>query len=300
MLEAPIRSAAAWLGSEIHSSSHWIFEIDAAGADELLLAAFAAKAAGKTIETLTREDFPLPTLAVAAQRWSMTLRDGEGFVLVRGFPVDRLGDDAAIAYAGLGVHLGALVAQNRAGELLCHVCDLGKPRTGPDVRQYMTREAQDFHTDGADVIALLCLRPAKSGGFSRIVSSVSIYTEIGRLRPELLPMLYEPVPFEGEISFERPICSVDEGRLRMFYIGWYIRDAQRRPEVRRLTVAQEELLALVESIANDPRFHLDMDFRPGDIQLLDNASILHARTAYEDFAEPERRRHLLRLWLASR
>jgi hypothetical protein len=172
MLEAPIRSAATWLGSEIRSSSHWIVEIDVAGAHELVLAARDAKAA-KTIETLTRADFPLPTLAAAARRWSTTLHEGEGFVLVQGFPAERLGDDAALAYAGLGVHLGTLVPQNRAAKLLCHVCDRGKPRTGPAVRQYMTREAQDFHTGGADVIALLCLRPAKSGGLSRIVSSVS-------------------------------------------------------------------------------------------------------------------------------
>jgi hypothetical protein len=90
---------------------------------------------------------------------------------------------------------------------------------------------------------------------------------------------------------------VHRARLRTFYIGWYIRDSQEDPAASRLTPAQSEVLPLIESIANDPRFYLDMDFQVGDIQLINNASILHARTAYEDFLEPDRKRHLLRLWL---
>lgn len=109
--------------------------------------------------------------------------------------------------------------------------------------------------------------------------------------------MYEPMSFEGEFLFEVPICNVHLGRLRTFYIGWYIRDARRNAHVPRLTRPQQELLELIESTANDPRFYLDMDFEEGDIQLLNNATSLHARTAYEDFEEPERKRHLLRLWL---
>jgi hypothetical protein len=298
VLPAPIESPAAWLGSELRSSSRWVHPIQAPHAREIVEAVHRANDAGKTVATLARDDFPLPTLAAELRRWSAALDREQGFVLARGFPTERLGEDAALGYFGLGLHLGTPVPQNRAAELLCHVRDYGIARTGPEIRQYMTREKQDFHTDGADLIGLLCLRRAKSGGLSRIVSSVSIYNEIGRRRPELLPLLYEPVAFEGEFVFELPICSVHRGRLRTFYIGWYIRDAQRRPEVARLIGAQVELLELIEGIANDARFYLDMDFQEGDIQLLNNASILHARTAYEDFEEPERKRDLLRLWLS--
>jgi hypothetical protein len=96
------------------------------------------------------------------------------------------------------------------------------------------------------------------------------------------------------------VCSDLHGALRVFFIGWYVRDAQRHPEVPRLTEAQREAVELLESIANDPAFHLGMDFRPGDIQLLNNAKVLHAREAYDDFDGPTQRRHLLRLWLAAR
>ena len=89
------------------------------------------------------------------------------------------------------------------------------------------------------------------------------------------------------------------GAPRMFYIGWYIRDAQRHPQVPRLTDPQREALEMIESIANDPEFYLEMDFEPGDIQLLANAKILHSRESYEDNEEPDRRRHLLRLWLTA-
>jgi alpha-ketoglutarate-dependent taurine dioxygenase len=90
-----------------------------------------------------------------------------------------------------------------------------------------------------------------------------------------------------------------DGSPSIFYIGWYIRDAQRHADAPRLTPDQRDALDLIESIANDPAFYVEMDFRPGDIQLLNNAKILRSREAYEDFDDPARRRHLLRLWLAA-
>ena len=93
-----------------------------------------------------------------------------------------------------------------------------------------------------------------------------------------------------------PLHDVD-GVPRVFYIGWYIRDAQRHADAPRLTAAQLEAMALIESIANDPLFHVQMDFEPGDIQLLNNARILHAREEFVDDDDLDRRRHLLRLWL---
>ena len=51
-------------------------------------------------------------------------------------------------------------------------------------------------------------------------------------------------------------------------------------------------------IAASPELYFDMDLAPGDIQWLSNHTILHARTGYGDYPEPERKRHLLRLWLS--
>ena len=99
--------------------------------------------------------------------------------------------------------------------------------------------------------------------------------------------------------FALPVFNDVAGTPRIFYIGWYIRDAQRHPGVPRLTDSQRDALDLIESIANDPDFYVEMDFEPGDIQFLANAKILHSREAYEDHGRPDRRRHLLRLWLTA-
>lgn len=236
------------------------------------------------------------------------LAHGRGFALLRRFPVDILSvEEVELAYVALGLHLGTPVSQDAAGTLLGHVRDERVERTGPDVRLYRTSERQDFHTDGADVIGLLCLRAARSGGESKLASSHAVYNEILRRRPDLLEVLYEPMWWDrnGEEApdedpaFALPVVSDLDGTPRFFYIGWYIRDAQRHPQVPRLDAAQVEVLDLVEAIANEPTVHVEMDFRPGDVQLLNNAVILHCREAYEDHDDIDRRRHLLRLWLAA-
>ena len=309
LLTQPLESEAAWTGPALAARKDWIHELSPAEIRALDAAVARAGASGKPLAELTREDFPLGVLAGAVDAWLDALDRGRGFVLVRGVPVERYGEaDAALAYWGLGLHLGRAVSQNAAGDLLGHVRDAGLERRDPTVRLYRTREQLGFHTDGSDIVGLLCLRPAKSGGTSRIASSAAIYNEILRRRPDLAAALYEPFPFDrnGEEGpgeppyFMLPLCRQADGRLRTFYIGWYIRDSQRHPSAPRLTRAQRGAIDLIDELAADPRLHLDMDFRAGDIQWLKNAAILHARTEFEDHVEPERKRHLLRLWLTSR
>jgi TfdA family taurine catabolism dioxygenase TauD len=305
----PVHGESAWTGPEMGSHRDWVHELSSAEIADLDRAVAHARSTGRSLAQLTRDDFPIGMLAQSVDRWLDALDTGRGFVLVRGVPVERYGEeDSSLAYWGLGLHLGRAVSQNAAGDLLGHVRDAGLTRRDPTVRLYRTRENLGFHCDGSDIVGLLCLRPAKSGGTSRIVSSVAIYNEIVRRRPDLVPALYQPFPFDrnGEEGpgeppyFQVPICREADGRLRTFYIGWYIRDSQRHPQAPRLSRAQSEVIDLIDEIASDPAIHLDMDFRPGDIQWLKNAAILHARTEFEDYAEPDRKRHLLRLWLTSR
>ena len=249
---------------------------------------------------------PLPALSKLIEGWADELDAGRGFVLVRGVPVDVLGEEgAAIAYVALGLHLGVPVSQNAAGDLLGHVRDDGSDPDDPTVRRYRTRLAQPFHVDGSDVVGLLCLQPAKSGGLSQIVSSVTVFEEVARRRPDLVGLLQAPWYFDrygeewpGERPwFEMPIVSGLPERFQVVYLRWYIDKAQSHPDVPRLTDAQVELLDLIDGLAQEPELHLDMDFVPGDIQWLANRTILHSRTAYKDHDDPARRRHLLRLWL---
>jgi len=307
IVRTPIDVSAAWTGAELGSRTDWIHVLTPAEIADIERVVASTRTRGIPREQLTREDVPFDALAPAIAAWRETLAHGRGFLLVRGLPVERMSfDDAVAAYWALGLHLGSPVPQNFNGELLTHVRDTGADPTNPSTRLYKTRAEQDFHTDGADVIGLLCLRGAKRGGESRIVSSISVVNAIAEKRPELVPVLFRDFYwhyFEPEmpspVHFTRPICREQGSRLNTFFIPWYIRRAQELPDVPRMSEEQRAALEAVEATANDPALYLDMEFRPGDIQLLKNSVILHKRTEYQDWDEPDRKRHLLRLWLAA-
>ena len=302
------QGAAVWRSADVTADRSWYVELDDRQRDAIVAATQTALADGVNLATVDRTNFALPSLADAIGGWVQQLAVGRGFLLLRGFPVDRLTEpEVELAYAGLGVHFGKPVGQNKDAELLTHVRDERLPASAGTVRLYRTRERQDFHTDGADIIGLLCLHGAVRGGESKLVSSGAIYNEMLRTRPELLEAMYGPMAWDrqgdvpaGELPWFTlaPFNDVD-GVPRIFYLGWYIRDAQQHPEVPRLTADQIAAMELLERLANDPTFHIEMDFRPGDVQLLNNGRILHAREAYEDDDDPAQRRHLLRLWLAA-
>lgn len=304
--QTPLSTPDAWLGERMAQTDEWRHCLSEEDVGELVAA--AAHGLAKPPRERTPQDFPLPTLSPRVAGWLREIEHGRGFVLIRGFPVRRYSQTVCEAvYWGLGLHLGRAISQNTDGDLLGHVRDTGADPKAYGVRLYKTRAEQDFHTDGADIVGLFCLRPARSGGISRIVSSPSIYNRMLAQRPDLIPAVFETFPFDtqgqhrpGEQPwFDRPICRWDAGRLSTFFIPWYIRESQQHPEAPRLTEAQAQAVAFIEAAANDPTLYLDMDFRPGDIQLLRNASVLHKRTAYEDWDDPDEKRHLLRLWLST-
>lgn len=246
-------------------------------------------------------------LGSAAAQWAALLIGGAGFVRLRNFPIDALGDaEIEKAYLGLGSLMGKPVGQDADGNVITHVRDERLPE-GAGVRKYRTNLRQDFHSDGSDLVGLLCLRPAKSGGESRIVSAHAVYNEMLRRDPELVEVMYRPMPWSrngeerpGEPPYFELAPITDVGGIpRIFFIAWYIRDSQHHTSSPRLTAAQHAALAMVEDIANDPAFHIQMEFRPGDVQLLNNTTVLHSREAYTDHQELDLRRHLLRLWLTT-
>ena len=174
------------------------------------------------------------------------------------------------------------------------------------VRLYKTSANIDYHCDAADVVGLLCLNKARTGGHSRIVSSVTVFNELLARRPELAARLFQPVHLDirdkevNEAGSSLPVqpCCYAEGKLRTFYHADYFRSVARHDDVPPLTDLECDLLDTYEVIASDPGLCLDMDLQPGDIQLLSNHTCLHARTEYQDHDDPARRRHLLRLWLS--
>lgn len=304
----PITTGAVWNAETVGPASGWTYELDHDARAAIVDAANAMRDAGVTPETATGSSVKLDDLAPLTSAWIEELNRGRGFALIRNFPVDLLDETTTeLAYMAFGLQFGLPVSQDASGTLLGHVRDQRVPRTSPAIRRYATNERQDFHTDGADIIGLLCLQRARRGGESRIVSAAAVYNEILATDPNALDVLYEPMCWDrndeqgpGEPPFfAMPVLSDATGAPRFFYIGWYIRDAQRHADAPRLTAEQLAAMERIERIANDPAFYVEMDFQPGDIQLLNNAVILHSREAYEDDPDPARRRHLLRLWLAA-
>jgi hypothetical protein len=302
ILREPLNAPAAWKGAELATQRDWCELLRDDEVAELDLALAAAKRTGKPLGRLTRQDFPLPALSAKIDRWRSEIQTGRGFQVVRGVPVRRWTQgDSEIFFWCFGQHLGIPGAQNPQGDLLGHVRDTGE---SPDrVRHYRTRVKINFHCDAADAVGLLCLEKAERGGQSRIVSSVSVYNELLGRRPDLVARLYEPFMMDtkGEGGVRhipvRP-CCFDSGRLRTFYHTDYFRSAVGLDGSSLLSPEDRALLDIYNDIAESPELYLDMDLEPGDIQLLSNHTVLHARTGYQDHPEPERKRHLLRLWVS--
>ena len=308
MSHSPVSGPAVWYGGDLQPRTDWIRHFSTGELADLDAAVRAFKASGTPLADISPARFALPVLGPVLGEILRELLEGRGFTMLRGFPVDRYTrEEQAIAYLGLGSWFGRARSQNAKGHLLGHVKDLGLDIKDPKVRYYQTSRKLEYHTDSVDVVGLLCLKTAKSGGESYIASSMAIFNEILKRRPELVPALFEPYPTDrrGEVPegmqpwFDMPIYHRHAGKLSCIYVRQYIESAQQHfPEAKRLTRAQVEAMDLMDELLNDPRIHLSMAFLPGDMQFLHNHQILHSRNDFENWPEPERHRHLLRLWLA--
>jgi TfdA family taurine catabolism dioxygenase TauD len=299
--------ASAWYGPDLKGRTDWIERLSEAEVAEVERATKELAKSSVDLTSVSCDEFPLPTLGPRLHYLLDEVLNGRGFVLIKALPVQSwTKGEAAIAFLGIGTHLGRLRMQNADGHLLGHVRDLGRSSSDPNARIYQTRERQTHHTDSCDVVGLLCLREAKSGGLSSLVSSTTVFNEMRRRRPDLLRVLLDPietdrrgeVPEGGDPFFSIPVFNWHEGLLSAIYQRQYIESARRFPGVAPLSAIQIEALDLFDELANDPSLSLTMELQPGDMQFVHNHTILHDRTAFEDFLEPERKRHLLRLWVA--
>ncbi|MCH7845793.1 MAG: TauD/TfdA family dioxygenase [Acidobacteria bacterium] len=304
----PIEGPSAWYGTDMAKrQNEWLHRLDDAEVAEVDEAVAALIESGTPILEVDRENFPLPNLGPVLDGIQDDVVNGRGFVLIRGLPVDTYTiEEAALAYFGIGAYFGWAIPQNAKGHVLGHVRDIGLDPNNPEHRLYGTRARHLYHTDSSDIVGLLCLRTAKSGGQSKIASSVTVYNEMLKRRPDLVGVMAQPFYLDrkGEIPtgkgpyYQMPIFNPYGGYLTTTYSRDFITAAQRFDDVPRLTDEQIEAMDLADELAGSDEIRLDMDFRPGDIQFIHNHQMLHSRTPYEDYPEPDRKRHLLRLWLA--
>ncbi|MFF9510078.1 TauD/TfdA family dioxygenase [Streptomyces sp. NPDC014724] len=309
VLRRPCTGPAVWAGPDLADSEEWVLRLTPAQIDELEAALRAVRARGLPLLKMTAGDFPLPTLADELERIADVLENGRGFVLVKRIPVERYSQAAASTiFWGVGQHLGVPVSQNASGHMLGHARDTGRSLADPGTRGYQTRARLPFHTDGSDALGLLCLQAARSGARTSVVSSAAVCNAVLARRPDLLERLYRPHFLdlrEEQAPGERPYAAVplvswSGGKLSMRYNRCYLESAQRFPDIPRLEPKDVELFDLVDALAGSPELRLEVDFEVGDLLFLNNHAVLHSRTEYEDFAEPELKRHVLRLWLTAR
>ncbi len=254
--------------------------------------------------------------AEAARDLEPAIRDlesGRGFTILDRVPLEQYSvPEAQLCYWLVGQMLGVPFEQNIQGTLLYDVRD-----TGQDVsygaRFSVTNAESTFHTDNSfgpsilDYVGLLCIRTAKQGGRSQVVSGVTVHRELRDHYPEELAILYQPVHFdrrggfrEGEApTVAKPVITWD-GREPVFrYLRYWI-EAGHQKAGEPLTAAQVRALDVLDRVAGRPEMRVEFDLRPGQMFFINNRWILHNRTAFEDFSEPAQRRHLVRLWLRNR
>ena len=299
----PVVDPAGWYPEDLAANDHWIYELSEIEVEEVRAAVASVERRGLDILDIRRADFALPRFDGALSRLYDELLEGRGFFLLRGVPVAEFTDrQAAIAFWGIGMRFGRMLSQNNKGHMLGHVKDFGGDYWAPNVRGYQTNGEMDFHSDQCDYVALLCIHPAKKGGASRIASTVTIYNEMLKSCPELAEELIGNfyLSRHGEIPpgkppwYKLPVFSFQDGYFSSRGASSHYIKAQELAGVPPFTDAQKQAFDTFVNVVKN--LYFDMDFRPGDIQILHNHVVVHTRTPFEDWLEPDRKRHLMRLW----
>ncbi|GAA5233123.1 TauD/TfdA family dioxygenase [Verticiella sediminum] len=301
---------APWTAREAQADRGWVRRLSPAARADLGTATRHARATGKPLLQLRQADYPLADATRAELRQAFDATQGRwGMCLLKGLPVREWDEaDTRLALWGIGLHNGVPRPQNRASEVLNDVRDEGGSYRVTNGRGYNTNQQLDFHIDFCDVVALLCRRTARQGGDSLVASSLAIVETMRRLHPQQAQALEEPIPFSwqgGQAPGDAPLYlspmlgRADDGTPAFRTNRKNIVAAQRDfPDAPRLTPAQQAAVETVDRLAASPELCFSMQLEEGDLQLLNNYVLIHSRTAFEDHAEADEKRHLLRLWLA--
>jgi hypothetical protein len=301
----------AWTTATIDRPESWYYPLSAEA-----LALLDEKIRGLRLEPRSPTQLQLSAseraacdLAAAAH----ALEHGRGFVIVCGLPRERYSvPEMKALYWLVGQALGEPLEQNVQGVMLYDVRDTGQDLT-QGARFSVTSYESSFHTDNsfgdavADYVGLLCLQTARAGGTSQIVSGMTVYQELQSRHPEALPLLCSPFHVDrrggvrdGEApTVQRPVIEAAGNGLLFRYLRYWIEAGHQKADVP-LTRAQRAALDTLDEELRRPELRVDFELRPGDMYFLNNRWLLHNRTAFEDYHEPERRRHLVRLWLRTR
>ena len=292
-----ITGKSVWKGSDFDQDGSWLHHFDEthiAAFDQLLVELSERSISFPDIVTT---DISMGIVGEMLDQISAELEYGRGFALLRGLPVNRYSEaELNTLFYAIGLHMGQPVYQNPKGDLLGKVMNVGD-LTKKDTRVYETNRYLPYHTDPSDVVGLLCVRKAKTGGMSSLVSAPAIYNAVLDRQPELLGVFYRPFCYAhlGEDKMS-PIFSFHDGKLSCRYLRQYIELGYDQMGIP-LSRIEKEALDLFDEIMMSPDMRIDMMMEPGDIQFANNYTVLHSRTSFEDYDDLDLRRKKLRLWL---
>lgn len=304
----PIGGRLAWKSADLVADRAWIHHLTDQEVAELEAAAHHSRAVAGDILDLRRDHFPLPSLAGKIGVLRGDIMDRYGFGYLRGLPVDRYDRDTVMRiYWGLASHIGDIVPQNRNGHMIGHVIDIGTRVDDYNKRLTQTSASLSFHSDSCDVVGLCCLHTAMSGGESALVSGIAVHDEMMRRAPDLCRALYQPVTVDrrGEVPAGKfpwmriPVFMWRDGSFTGYApLQEYLNSARRFEEAPPMTDRQWQAVELFFSICNDPEFSVKIPFEPGDFQFVHNHVVFHSRTSFEDWPDPAKKRHLMRVWIS--
>jgi hypothetical protein len=301
-----IDDASAWCGNDFASPDAFTYQCDASQRAELLNCCVAIESRGDGFEATSIDDFRLPSWQPLFAELNQQLRAGRGFGLLRGLPFDGWSKQRCrLATWGIGLHFGKHVSQTIEGQRICDVMDVTRGEASP--RQFKTNRELSLHTDPvSDMIGLACLRAAMSGGDSVLTSATTVYNQMLERDADLLEALFEGfhVHRYGEgrpedpavTDYLVPVFAMSNGQLDCRYVRPTI-VAGHEALGLALTERQIAAMDLFDAIAAAPENQVTFRLAQGDLVLVNNLCVLHARHRFVDAEQPDEMRHLLRLWL---
>jgi len=297
-----------WLASDIKQSTQWIRPLTAAEKAGLRKGLEAFDASGIPLEEASGEDFPFEGVQQLIQDIHHQLYKGFGLIVLKEFPIEGLDEESIKKlYWGFTNHLGVLRPQGKNSALMNHVKNAGGVYRAAGGRGYNTNAELDFHVDFSDYVGLLCIHDAKSGGISKACSSRALFETLKQQAPELAQALMTPLYYSRQDEhapdelpyYQTPVIAFEQGWFSCRYTRNHIRYAHRHEGAAAPSPIQEAAMDWIDQAALSDEFTFDMRLVPGDFQILNNHVVLHSRTAYEDYDEPEKKRSLLRSWIAT-
>jgi alpha-ketoglutarate-dependent taurine dioxygenase len=302
-----VTDPAAWTATSFASAADYTLTLTDTQRQEIVAALHNIERAGRLCSPtkLTASDFPLQELGPRLEQAFEQVRSGCGFVVIKGLPRTSLNfEQFAAAVWGLNTFFGFPISQNAQGELLSEVIDASAIEATP--RMYRSALELGLHTDVTGMLSLACWNPARRGGETVLASGVTIHNEIARRAPHLLEVLYrgfhyhrlgEQGPHQEPVTpFRIPVFAVRNGQVsvRSARAGFIAGHHELR-----IPFSDKELEAidLFDQIAREPGNLITFPLEAGDLVIINNYVVMHARKAFEDYDEPARKRRLLRIWL---